>query len=78
MKSLLLEIANWELAREDVDMAVLQEAIAKEKSCFLDDKIQLLNKKIRSVNDPMEKARLAMEKNQLIKEREEWRSAGRK
>ena len=78
VKALLLEIANWELAREDVDMAVLQEAIAKEKSCFLDDKIQLLNKKIRSVNDPMEKAKLAVEKNQLIKEREEWRSAGRK
>lgn len=78
VKALLLEIANWELGREDVNMAVLQEAIAKEKSCFLDDKIQHLNKKIRQVSDPMEKAKLAMEKNQLIKEREEWRSAGRK
>lgn len=78
VKKLLLEIANWELARDEVDMLVLKEAIAKVKSCFIDDKIQMLNDKIKMMHDPMEKAKLAIEKNQLIKEREEWRYAGRK
>lgn len=78
VRALLLEIASWELAREEVDMDVLREAIAKVKSCLLDDRIQLINDQIRSMHDPMEKAKLAMEKNQLIKEREEWRRAGRK
>ena len=74
----MLEIASWELAREEVDMDVLREAIAKVKSCLLDDRIQLMNEQIRSMHDPMEKAKLAQEKNRLIKEREEWRRAGRK
>lgn len=78
VKDLLLEIANWELARDEVNMLVLEESIAKVKSCFIDDKIQMLIEKIRTIHDPMEKAKLAMEKNQLIKEREEWRNAGRK
>ncbi|MEF2783769.1 MAG: DNA primase [Clostridium sp.] len=78
VRSLLLEIANWELARKDVDIDVLKEAIAKEKTCFIDDKIQMLNAKIKQVSNPMEKAKIAMEKNQLIKEREEWRNSGRK
>lgn len=78
VKGLLLEIANWELARDEVNMLVLKESIAKVKSCFIDDKIQLLNEQIKTIHDPMEKAKLAMEKNQLIKEREEWRNAGRK
>lgn len=77
VRNLLLEIANWELARDEVDMEVLKEAIDKVKSCFVDDKIHMLNERIKLIHDPMEKAKLAMEKNQLIKEREERRSAGR-
>lgn len=74
VKELLLEIASWELARDEVDETVLKEAIIKVKSCFIDDKIRLLNEQIKTVRDPMEKAKLGMKKNQLIKER----NAGRK
>lgn len=78
IKALLLEIANWELARDEINMEVLKESIEKVKSCFIDDKIQRLNDQIKHIHDPMEKAKLALEKNQLIKEREERRCAGRK
>ena len=78
VKTLALDIADWELAREEVDMEVLKEAVEKVKDCFLDDKIQMLNEKIKTVNDPMEKAKLAGEKNQLIKERGERLCQGRK
>lgn len=78
IRKLLLEIAQWDLAQDEINMEVLKEAIQKVKACFMDDKIQMLNEKIHQMSDPMEKARLAMEKNQLIKEREEWRNAGRK
>lgn len=73
VKGLLLEIANWELARDQVNMIVLKETITKVKACFIDDQIQLLNEKIKSIHDPMEKAKLANEKNRMIKQREEWK-----
>lgn len=78
VKTLLLEIASWELARDEVNMDVLTDAIHKVKGYFLDDKINVLIEKIKTIHDPMEKANLAMEKNQRIKERDEWRDAGRK
>ncbi|MGX8834235.1 DNA primase [Amedibacillus sp. YH-ame6] len=78
VKKLLLEIANWELAQDDVNMEVLHEAIHKVKACFMDDKIAMINEKIKQIHDPLEKAKLANEKNQLIIERDDWRSAGRK
>ena len=78
VKKLLLDVANWELAQNEINMTALKEAIHKVKACFLDDKIAMLNEKIRQLNDPMEKAKLAREKNRLIIERDEWRNAGRK
>ena len=78
VRSLLLDISNWELGRDEVDMNVLKDAICKVKDCFLEDKIQLLNEKIKSIQDPMEKAKLAVEKNALIKERGEKLCQGRK
>ncbi|MEG2801067.1 MAG: DNA primase [Longicatena sp.] len=77
VKKLLLEIADWELSRDEVNMIVLQEAIKKVKACFMDDKIEALSEQIKTIHDPMEKAKLAVAKNQLIKEREEKRCAGR-
>lgn len=78
VRKLLLEIASWELGRDEVNMDVLEDAIHKVKGYFMDDKIQVLMEKIKTIHDPMEKAKLALEKNQLIKERDEWRDAGRK
>lgn len=78
VKVLALDISNWELSRDEVDMEVLHEAVEKVKDCFLDDKIQLLNEKIKAMRDPMEKAKLASEKNQIIKQRGERLCQGRK
>ena len=36
VKTLALDIADWELAREEVDMEVLKEAVEKVKDCFLE------------------------------------------
>lgn len=78
VKALLLDVSNWELARGEVDMNVLKEAICKVQDCFIDDKIQFLNEKIKMIQDPLEKAKLASEKNALIKQRGEKLCQGRK
>lgn len=71
VKNLLLDIANWELSRNEINMDALKEAVAKAKECFLEDQIQLINQKIKQLSDPLEKASLAIEKNKLIKKRGE-------
>ena len=78
VKALLLDVSNWELSRNEVNMDVLKEAILKVQDCFIDDKIQYLNEKIKTLQDPLEKAKLASEKNALIKERGEKLCQGRK
>ncbi len=78
VKNLLLDIANWELSRNDVNMHALKEAINKAKDCFLEDQIQMLNQKIKQIADPIEKAKLALEKNKLIKKRGDALSQERK
>ncbi|MEG0290105.1 MAG: DNA primase [Erysipelotrichaceae bacterium] len=69
VKSLLLQIANWELGRDEIDMEVLGGAITKVKSCLLDRKIAKFNETIAKTKDPIEKAKLADEKNRLILEK---------
>lgn len=69
VKQLLLDIANWELGKDDVRMSALQGAISKIKACLLDDKIAMLNKEIEKTSDPIEKARLADNRTIWIKER---------
>lgn len=69
VRQLLLDISQWELASQDINMQVLQDALEKTKVCMLDDQIQMLNEKIKTIQDPMEKAKLAQQKNQLIKDR---------
>lgn len=69
VKDLLLEIANWELAREEIDMIVLRDDIKRCKSSLLDNKIRKLNEQIMHLHDPIQKAVLADEKNRLIRER---------
>lgn len=79
VKTLLLEIASWELARKEVNMEVLKEAIANEKASLIEDQIQMMNGKIKELHDPMEKAKLALERNKLIIEKEKWiHASGRK
>lgn len=67
----LIDIANWELALNDVKLEVLKDAVLKVKACLLDDKIAMLMDKIKTINDPLAKAALADEKNKLIKDRNE-------
>ena len=43
MRDLLLNVAQWELARGEIEPQVLREALAKVKACILEDKIQALN-----------------------------------
>lgn len=69
VRQLLLDISQWELASQNINMLVLQDALEKTKVCMLDDQIQMLNEKIKTIQDPMEKAKLAQQKNQLIKDR---------
>ena len=69
VKDLLLEIANWELAREEIDMIVLRDDIKRCKSSLIDNKIRKLNEQIMHLHDPIQKAVLADEKNRLIRER---------
>lgn len=69
VKALLLDIASWELGKEDVRINVLKGAISKIKACLLDDKIAMLNKEIEKTADPMEKARLADNRTAWVKER---------
>lgn len=71
VRDLLLNVAQWELARGEIDPQVLREAVTKVKTCILEDKIQALNERVKNVSDPMQKAQLAMEKNQLIVQRNE-------
>ncbi|WP_416324806.1 DNA primase [[Eubacterium] hominis] len=79
VKTLLLEIASWELARNEVNMEVLKEAIANEKASLIEDQIQMMNSKIKEMHDPLEKAKLAVERNKLIVEKETWiHASGRK
>lgn len=79
VKNLLLEIASWELARKEVNIDVLHEAIANEKASLLEDQIHMINLKIKELHDPLEKAKLADERNKLIIEKEKWiQASGRK
>lgn len=71
VRDLLLNVAQWELARGEIDPQVLREALTKVRSCILEDKIQALNDRVKNVSDPLQKAQLAMEKNQLIVQRNE-------
>ena len=79
VKTLLLEVASWELASKEVNMDVLKEAIANEKASLIEDQIQMMNSKIKEMHDPLEKAKLAVERNKLIVEKETWiHTSGRK
>lgn len=69
IKSLLIEIANWELARDEIDMEVLKDAVLKVKSSLLDIKIAKLNEQISENYDPLEKARLADERKRLYQKK---------
>jgi len=71
VKQRLLSIADWELACEEVNLHAMREAIAKLKSCVLDDKIAKLVQAAQAVNDPLEKAKIAEKRNALIRERNE-------
>lgn len=67
--NLLLDVSNWELARNEVDETVLEEAIQKMKICMLDDQIRKIDEQIKQLSDPLTKAQYALKKNQLIQER---------
>ncbi|MEG0265765.1 MAG: DNA primase [Erysipelotrichaceae bacterium] len=69
VKTLLLEIIDWELGRDEINMEVLGGAITKVKSCLLDKKIAKFNETIAKTKDPIEKAKMADEKNRLIQEK---------
>lgn len=77
VRSLLLEISDWDLGKDEIQMMVLEDAVDRLKLSVLDDKIQYLNEKIKHLQDPMEKATIAREKNELIKQRGEWLCQGR-
>lgn len=61
VKTLLLKIANWELAHHEYSEAVLKDAISKIKKTMLEERIHLLLQKIEQLNDPIEKAKIAQE-----------------
>lgn len=69
VQTLLLMIADWELAQREVNMDVLRQAITKMKACLLDEKIATLKEKAKAIHDPIAKAKFADERNQLIRER---------
>lgn len=71
VKKLLLEIVDWELASETVNLEALHEAIIKLKVCLLDEKIASLIQKAGALNDPIQKAKVADERIQLIRKRNE-------
>lgn len=71
VKTALLNIANWDLAKDCIDLNLLRDAIRKVKACLLDDKILYINDKIKGLNDPLQKAALAGEKNALILKKHE-------
>ena len=71
VRNLLLSIADWELACEEVNMSAMNEAFIKMKACILDDKIASLIQEAAAVNDPIQKAKIADERNALIRERNE-------
>lgn len=78
VRSLLLDISQWDLGKNEIQMDVLQGAVDRMRRSLLDDKIQHLNELIKKKQDPMEKAKIASEKNALIKQRNDWLSQGRK
>lgn len=69
IRALLLDISNWELARSEVEMDILEDAINKMRVCMINEKIARLHEQIKQCADPMEKARLGDEKNRLIREK---------
>lgn len=71
VQKLLLDVASWELGSEEMNEALLHDAIKKVKLCLLDDKIHFMNEKIKGIQDPLQKAMLAKEKNALILKKHE-------
>ena len=61
VKSILLKIANWELANHEYNEVILKDAISKVKECILEEKIRLLLQNTEQLNDPIEKAKIAQE-----------------
>ena len=76
VKKLLLEISEWELARESYDSALLSDALNRIRMLLLDEQIRKLNEEIANVSDAAVKAKLGDEKNALIRKKggmREWR-----
>ncbi len=71
VRDLLLSVADWELACDEVNMNAMNEAFIKMKTCILDDKIASLIQEAAAVNDPIQKAKIADRRNALIRERNE-------
>lgn len=69
VKQLLLDITNWELALDTVNVDVLKGAVRKVKACLLEKHIQSLHEKILKTADPIAKALLADEKTKLVRDR---------
>lgn len=69
VRDLLISVADWDLACEEVNMEAMNEAFIKMKACILDEKIASLVQEASAVNDPIQKARIADERNALIRER---------
>ena len=51
VKKLLLEISEWELARESYDSALLSDALNRIRMLLLDEQIRKLNEEIANVSD---------------------------
>lgn len=69
VRELLLSVAQWELAGDEVNMEALREAVTKLKSCMLDERIAKLVQDAKALTDPIEKAKIAEQRNALIRER---------
>lgn len=61
-EKLLLEISEWELARESYDSALLSDALNRIRMLLLDEQIRKLNEEIANVSDAAVKAKLGDEK----------------
>lgn len=65
VKALLLDIAQWELSKETINMMVLKDAVQRLKKTVLEDQMQEINEKIKQVTNSEELHRLLEEKTKL-------------
>lgn len=65
VKALLLDIAQWELSKEKINMVVLKDAVQRLKKTVLEDQMQEINEKIKQVTNGEELHRLLEEKTKL-------------